>query len=59
MVVSPEGLTYSADPIDDLPTVIEFDPASFVLTAYGRMNAGTIHGDRELGHEFLAGFFRI
>ncbi len=38
---------------------IEFDPASFVLTAYGRMNAGTVHGDRELGHEFLDGFFRI
>jgi len=51
MVVSPEGLTYSADPIDDLPTVIEFDPASFVLTAYGRMNAGTIHGDRELAYQ--------
>jgi uncharacterized protein (TIGR03083 family) len=59
IAVSPEGLSYSTDPIDDVPTVIEFDPASFVLTAYGRMNAGTIHGDRELGHEFLAGFFRI
>jgi catechol 2,3-dioxygenase-like lactoylglutathione lyase family enzyme len=23
----------------------------FVLTAYGRINAGTVHGDRELGHE--------
>ena len=42
-----------------MPTVIEFDPASFVLTAYGRMNAGTVHGDRELAHEFLDGFFRI
>jgi hypothetical protein len=42
-----------------VPTVIDFDPASFVLTAYGRMNAGTVHGDRELGHAFLDGFFRI
>ena len=51
--------TTSTDSIADVPTVIEFDPASFVLTAYGRMNAGTVHGDRELGHEFLDGFFRI
>jgi hypothetical protein len=39
--------------------VIEFDPASFALTAYGRINAGTIHGDRDLAQRFLAGFFRI
>ena len=31
----------------DLAAVIEFDPASFVLTAYSRINAGTIHGDRD------------
>jgi hypothetical protein len=49
----------SGDSIADVPTVIEFDPASFVLTAYGRMNAGTVHGDRDLGHEFLDSFFRI
>jgi hypothetical protein len=59
ITVGPEGLAYNAESIDGLPTVIDFDPASFVLTAYGRMNAGTVHGDRELGHEFLAGFFRI
>ena len=59
ITVGPEGLTTSSDSIDDVPTVIDFDPASFVLTAYGRMNAGTVHGDRELGHEFLDGFFRI
>jgi hypothetical protein len=45
--------------VDDLPAWIEFDPASFVLTAYGRINAGTIHGDRDLAQRFLAGFFRI
>ncbi len=26
--------------------VLEFDPGSFVLTAFGRSNAGTIRGDR-------------
>ena len=59
ITVGPDGLTTSADSIADVPTVIDFDPASFVLTAYGRMNAGTVHGDRELGHAFLDGFFRI
>jgi len=59
LTVGPDGLTTSADSIADVPTVIDFDPASFVLTAYGRMNAGTVHGDRELGHEFLDSFFRI
>jgi uncharacterized protein (TIGR03083 family) len=59
ITVRPEGLSTSTDSIADVPTVIDFDPASFVLTAYGRMNAGTVHGDRELGHEFLDGFFRI
>jgi hypothetical protein len=57
--IGPGGLTTSADSIADVPTVIDFDPASFVLTAYGRVNAGTVHGDRELGHEFLDSFFRI
>ena len=59
ITVRPDGLTTSADSIAGVPTVIDFDPASFVLTAYGRMNAGTVHGDRDLGHEFLDGFFRI
>ena len=59
IAVKPEGLSASADSIADVPTVIDFDPASFVLTAYGRMNAGTVNGDRDLGHAFLDGFFRI
>ena len=59
IAVGQDGLTTSADPIEGLPVVIDFDPASFVLTAYGRMNAGTIHGDQNLAHRFLAGFYRI
>jgi uncharacterized protein (TIGR03083 family) len=57
--VGPEGLACEQGSVDDLAAVIEFDPASFVLTAYGRINAGTIHGDRDLAQRFLAGFFRI
>lgn len=55
----PDGLSCSSESVDGLPAVIDYDPASFVLTAYGRMNAGTIRGDQELAHRFLAGFFRI
>jgi hypothetical protein len=40
-------------------TVIDFDPASFVLTAYGRTNVGTVNGDPAVAAEFLGSFFRI
>lgn len=53
------GATTTPGAIDDLSCVIEFDPGSFVLTAYGRTNAGTARGDRDLAHRFLGGFFRI
>jgi uncharacterized protein (TIGR03083 family) len=57
--VGPDGCACTAGGVDDLPAVIDFDPGTFVLTAYGRTNGGTIHGDRELAHRFLASFFRI
>jgi uncharacterized protein (TIGR03083 family) len=57
--VSPDGVTIADGDVSALPAVIEFDPASFVLTAYGRTNAGTVRGDTELAHRFLTGFFRI
>jgi uncharacterized protein (TIGR03083 family) len=59
VAVGPEGAVTTPGPIDDLPCFIEFDPGSFVLTAYGRTNAGTARGDRDLAHRFLGGFFRI
>jgi uncharacterized protein (TIGR03083 family) len=57
--VGPEGLALSPEPVEGLAAVIDFDPASFVLTAYGRMNAGTFRGDREVAQRFLSSFFRI
>jgi uncharacterized protein (TIGR03083 family) len=57
--VGPDGVAINPGPVDDLPAVIEFDPASFVLTAYGRTNAGTLRGDQQLASTFLDGFFRI
>lgn len=57
--VGPEGLSYEQGDVSDLPTVIEFDPASFVLTTYGRYNAGTVRGDSAVAQRYLNQFFRI
>jgi uncharacterized protein (TIGR03083 family) len=59
MRVGPEGLSYEQGDVSDLSTVIEFDPASFVLTAYGRYNAGTVRGDADTAERYLSSFFRI
>ncbi len=56
-----EGFSYTPSSLgdaDDL-TVLEFDPGSFVLTAFGRSNSGTIRGDRRVAERFLNIFFRI
>ena len=52
------AMDYAPGDVSDL-TVIEFDPASFVLTAFGRCNAGAIRGDRAVADRFLNLFFRI
>jgi uncharacterized protein (TIGR03083 family) len=55
----PEGLAYEAGDVSDQAAVIEFDPGSFVLTAFGRSNSGTIRGDVALAERYLNSFFRI
>jgi uncharacterized protein (TIGR03083 family) len=57
--VSPEGITLEPGEVDDMPVVLEFDAASFVLTAMGRMNAGTARGDSRLAERYTNLFFRI
>ena len=57
--VSSDGMTYEQGQISDLPAVVEFDPGSFVLTAFGRFNGGTVRGDKTLADRFLGMFFRI
>jgi uncharacterized protein (TIGR03083 family) len=57
--VSPNGMTYEQGDLSDLPAVIEFDPGSFVLTAFGRFNGGTVRADKALADRFLGMFFRI
>jgi uncharacterized protein (TIGR03083 family) len=59
ITVSSDGMTYEQGKISDLPAVIEFDPGSFVLTAFGRFNGGTVRGDKDLANRFLGMFFRI
>jgi hypothetical protein len=57
--ISNEGLSYAQEDVSALPAVIEFDPGSLVPTAFGRVNAGTIRGDRAVADQFLNSFFRI
>jgi uncharacterized protein (TIGR03083 family) len=57
--VSSDGMSYEQGEVSDLPAVIEFDPGSFVLTAFGRFNGGTVRGDKALADRFLGMFFRI
>jgi hypothetical protein len=45
--------------VDDLPTVIDFDAGSLVLTTFGRCNSGTVRGDVALADRYLNLFFRI
>lgn len=57
--VGPDGMDYEAGDVSEVPAVIEFDPGSFVLTAFGRSNAGTIRGSRTVADRYLNLFFRI
>jgi uncharacterized protein (TIGR03083 family) len=57
--VGPEGMDYAPGDASGLAAVLEFDPGSFVLTGFGRSNAGTIRGDRTVADRYLNLFFRI
>jgi uncharacterized protein (TIGR03083 family) len=57
--ISDQGMSYEPGDIDDLPAILEFDPGSMVLTAFGRVNGGTAMGDTALADRFLNLFYRI
>jgi uncharacterized protein (TIGR03083 family) len=57
--VNENGMTYQPGTLDDLPTVLEFDAGSLVLTTFGRSNAGTVRGDQTAADRYLNLFFRI
>ena len=57
--ITADGIAFEPGDVSDLPLVLDFDPASFVLTAMGRINGGTAHGDGSLTERFCNLFFRI
>jgi uncharacterized protein (TIGR03083 family) len=57
--VSEKGLRFEPGNVDECPTILEFDPATLVLTAYGRVNAGTVRGDRQIASSFRSLFVSI
>jgi uncharacterized protein (TIGR03083 family) len=57
--VSSDGVEFVPGDIDDCQAVLEFDPATLVLTGYARMNGGTVRGDQELASRFRGLFFPI
>jgi hypothetical protein len=57
--VGNDGFSYEAGDVDDAPAVLEFDPASLVLTAFGRTHAGTAYGDIKMANRFGGCFFPI
>lgn len=59
VTAGPEGVAVENGDIDTLPAVVEFDSATLILTAYGRMNGGTVRGDVTVAERFLNSFFRI
>jgi uncharacterized protein (TIGR03083 family) len=57
--VSEEGMQFEPGSVDELPTVIDFDAGSLVLTTFGRSNSGTVRGDQFIADRYLNLFFRI
>lgn len=57
--VTNEGMVYEAGSDEGAQAVLEFDPASLVLTAFGRARSGTPYGDIDAGRRFANLFFRI
>jgi uncharacterized protein (TIGR03083 family) len=57
--VSEQGMTYAPGEVSDMPTVIDFDAGSLVLTTFGRSNSGTVRGDQDIADRYLNLFFRI
>jgi uncharacterized protein (TIGR03083 family) len=57
--ISDQGMAYEPGDISGLPAVLDFDPGSMVLTAFGRVNGGTASGDQALANRFLNLFYRI
>jgi hypothetical protein len=50
---------FAAGAIDDCAAILELDPGTLVLTAYNRINGGTIRGDERAATHFRSLFVAI
>jgi len=57
--ISDQGLQFAPGNVDTLPAILEFDPATLILTAYNRINGGTVRGDQQLATNFRSLFVAI
>jgi uncharacterized protein (TIGR03083 family) len=57
--VSADGLRCTPGDVGDCPAILEVDPGTLVLTAYGRVNAGTVRGDPRVVAAFRSLFVPI
>jgi uncharacterized protein (TIGR03083 family) len=57
--VTGEGMAYEPGSEQGAQVVLDFDPASLVLTAFGRARSGTPYGDTDAARRFAGLFFRI
>jgi uncharacterized protein (TIGR03083 family) len=59
ITVRPDAVTVTPGDISGTKAVINFHPGSFVLTAFGRIDAGCAYGDLAVADRFLNAIFRI
>ena len=57
--VSREGMMFEPGDETGAQVVLDFDPASLVLTAFGRARSGTPYGDQDAARRFAGLFFSI
>jgi uncharacterized protein (TIGR03083 family) len=57
--VTKDGMVLEPGEEAGAQVVLDFDPASLVLTAFGRARSGTPYGDQDAARRFAGLFFRI
>jgi uncharacterized protein (TIGR03083 family) len=57
--VTDKGLQFQPANIDTCAAILEFDPATLLLTAHNRINGGTVRGDPQLATNFRSLFVSI
>jgi uncharacterized protein (TIGR03083 family) len=57
--VTPDAMRFAPGDLAGCRAVLEFDPATFVLTGYSRFNGGTVRGDAALAKRFRSLIFAI